>query len=528
MKPMPSRKTLVHAAMIFAVAMTFIDQTIVSIAIPKIQKELHLSSVGVQWVINAYLLALAAFFAFGGRLADTVGHAKMVVIGIVVFAVASVMCGLTPAGSAAEAWIITFRVVQGLGAAIMFPASLAIVVSAYEPRERGRALAIFFGVAGGLTSIGPILGGVLSQWTWRSIFWVNVPVAIIALVLTRMARPHTETRPGSFDFRGLFLVVSGVGLGVFGLQQSQVWGWRSAGVVGPIAAGVILLVVFAFVELRTPEPLIQVRMFTIRTFLVENVVLFWSMACFLPIFFFASVYAQAGLGYGPNKAGLFLLLFFGGFAPGVQVGGRVLDRIGAKQVVVAGCAVAIVGLALWAHQAISLRLGAQWYCVLLSGFGLGLMVGPANTDALNQVGRQSYGEATGITQTTRNLGGSVGLAALGTLFTTMIGSRVTADLLKQGAPRSQATKIGSTVSQSTFGGSADFAGHTSTQTLNIVHNAIAYGMRDVLYGMATAMAIAFLAALIGLRRGIHVEGQQVGGTQEAVPVQAEGAAQSAR
>jgi MFS family permease len=286
-----SRKTLVLAAMILAVAMTFIDQTIVSIAVPKIQRELHLSSVGVQWVVNAYLLSLASFFAFGGRLADTVGHAKMVVIGVIVFAFASIMCGLTPANSAAEAWIVTFRVIQGLGAAIMYPAALAIVVSAYEVRERGRALAIFFGVAGGLTAIGPILGGYLSQWTWRSIFWVNVPVAVFALILTARAKPSSETRPGTFDFRGLGLVVLGVGLSVFGLQQSQVWGWASAGTVGPIAAGVVLLVVFGFVELRTAQPLIQVPMFAIRTFLVENIVLFVSMACFLPIFFFASVYA---------------------------------------------------------------------------------------------------------------------------------------------------------------------------------------------------------------------------------------------
>ena len=194
-----SRKTLVLAAMIFAVAMTFIDQTIVAIAVPKIQAELHLSVNGVQWVINAYLLALASMFAFGGRLADTFGHRKMVVIGIVVFTLASVACGLTPGhGSAAEAWIVTFRAVQGIGGAIMYPAALAIVVAAFPVRERGRALAIFFGVSGGLTAIGPILGGYLSEWTWRAIFWVNVPVAIIALVLTAIARPQTQTRPGGW------------------------------------------------------------------------------------------------------------------------------------------------------------------------------------------------------------------------------------------------------------------------------------------------------------------------------------------
>ena len=260
-------RNIVLAAMIFAVAMTFIDQTIVSIAVPEIQRELHLTANGVQWVINAYLLSLAAFFAFGGRLADSVGHRKMVVIGILVFAGASTMCGLTPAGSAAEAWIVTFRVIQGIGGAIMYPAALAIVVSTFPVNERGRAMAVFFGVAGGLTAIGPILGGILSQWTWRSIFWVNVPVAVIALVLTAIARPVTPTRPARLDIWGLLLICSGVGLSVFGLQQSQIWGWGSAATLGCIVGGVILLVIFAFVELATRKPLIEVRVFAIRAFL---------------------------------------------------------------------------------------------------------------------------------------------------------------------------------------------------------------------------------------------------------------------
>src|SRR5271168_4564473 len=135
-------KNLVLTAMIFAVSMTFIDQTIVSIAVPKLQKELGLSSTGVQWAVNAYLLSLAALFAFGGRLADTVGHRKMVTLGVVVFAAASALCGLTPKGSLAEAWIVTFRVIQGAGGAIMFPAALAIVVQTFPLRERGRALAL--------------------------------------------------------------------------------------------------------------------------------------------------------------------------------------------------------------------------------------------------------------------------------------------------------------------------------------------------------------------------------------------------
>ena len=284
-------RPLILTAMIFAVAMTFIDQTIVSIAAPDIQGELGLTSTGVQWAINAYLLALAALFAFGGRLADTVGHRKMVTIGVVVFAAASGLCGLTPKGGAAEAWIVTFRALQGVGGAIMFPAALAIVVQTFALHERGKALALFFGIAGGLTAVGPILGGFLTQWTWRAIFWVNIPVAVIALVLIAISKPTTEHRPARVDYRGLVLIAAGVGLSIFGFQQSGTWGWSNPGTIACIAAGAVLLVVFALLESRTASPLIEVSIFRIQPFLVENLVLGVSMLVFVPVFFFASEYA---------------------------------------------------------------------------------------------------------------------------------------------------------------------------------------------------------------------------------------------
>src|SRR6516164_9491099 len=178
-------RSLVLTGMIFAVAMIFIDQTIVSIAARVIQQNLSLSASGMQWAINAYLLTLAALFAFGGRLADIAGHRRMVVLGVIIFAGASALCGATPAGAGAEAWLVAFRAVQGAGGAIMFPAAIAIVVVTFDLRSRGRALALFFGIAGALTAIGPIAGGYLiewsAQWGWRAIFWINIPVALIAL-----------------------------------------------------------------------------------------------------------------------------------------------------------------------------------------------------------------------------------------------------------------------------------------------------------------------------------------------------------
>src|SRR5271169_3515668 len=237
-------RSLILAAMIFAVAMTFIDQTIVSIAAPTIQHDLGLSSSGMQWAINAYLLALAALFAFGGRLGDIVGHRQMVVLGVIIFAGASVLCGLTPSGGAAEAWLVTFRAVQGAGGAIMFPAAIAIVVQTFDLGSRGRALALFFGIAGGLTAIGPIAGGYLIQWTWRAIFWINIPVALIALILIALSKPPNERHPAPIDYRGLALIVPGVALSVFGFQQSALWGWSNPVIWASIAVGVVLLIVF--------------------------------------------------------------------------------------------------------------------------------------------------------------------------------------------------------------------------------------------------------------------------------------------
>ena len=305
-----SSRNLVLAAMIFAVAMTFIDQTIVSIAVPQIQKELGLTATGVQWAVNAYLLSLAALFAFGGRLADTAGHTKMVVIGVIVFAGASAMCGLTPKGSVAEAWIVTFRAVQGAGGALMFPAALAIVVQTFDIRQRGKALAIFFGLAGGLTAVGPVLGGYLTEWTWRAIFWVNIPVALIALVLIAIARPVTDHRPAPVDYRGLVLIAAGVALSVFGFQQSAFWGWGDPLIWLSIIAGLGLLVTFYFVEYRTEEPLIQVRIFRVRAFMVENLVLGISMLTFIPLFFFSSEYAQIALGKTRATSRALPALFF--------------------------------------------------------------------------------------------------------------------------------------------------------------------------------------------------------------------------
>jgi EmrB/QacA subfamily drug resistance transporter len=490
-------RNLILAAMIFAVAMTFIDQTIVSIAAPNIQRELGLTNTGVQWVINAYLLSLAALFAFGGRLADTVGHRKMVVIGVVIFAGASALCGLTPKGDAAQAWIITFRAVQGAGGALMFPAALGIVVQTFPLHQRGRALALFFGIAGGLTAVGPVLGGYLTEWTWRAIFWVNIPVALIALVLIGISKPVTDYRWAPIDYRGLFLIVSGVALSILGFQQSASWGWSNPFTILCIVVGVALLVVFALVELQTPSPLMQVRIFRIRAFAVENLVLGIAMLVFVPVFFFSSEYAQIALGKSAQQAGLYLLYFFLGFVVMSQLGGRILDRRGAKRPVVVGCALAAVGFALWASKLTQLNFSNQVWPVILAGAGIGFMLTPASTDAVNRASRLSYGEATGITQTVRNYSASLGFAVLGTILVTQLRSRVTSSLIAQGTKPARAAVEAANIGQ------VQNSPNSSAPLPHFIRLDFAYASRTVFYVMAGIMAAAAVVAFIGLVPGVQ-------------------------
>jgi EmrB/QacA subfamily drug resistance transporter len=494
----------VLAAMIFAVGMTFIDMTIVSIAAPDLQGDLNLTDTGLQWVINGYLLALAASFALGGRLSDTLGHTRMVTIGVITFVVASAFCGFTPNSGIAEAWIIFFRVIQGVGAALMIPAALALVISSFSFNERGRALALFFGITGALTSVGPIAGGYLTEITWRAIFWINIPIAIIALVLIYISRHEDERTPAPIDYRGAVLITAGMALSVLGLQQASEWGWGDWKTISSIALGTVLIVVFVLHELKSKIPLMRVRIFTDRAFAAENVVLFLLMIVFIPLFFFCSTYSQISLGYSASSAGLYILTFFAGFATSAQIGGRILDKVGAWPAVVAGAAIATVGFYFWSQSLIDLDYSTQWYWIVISGAGMGMILGPANTDAINRAPKTSYGEATGITQTVRNYGSSLGLAVLGTILITENTNNVESALGKLGLPQGVADRIASDLSNSggrPTGAGTSGGGDRAKAILHSVEQAYAQSTETIFLIMTCVLAAIFVFSLFFLPRG---------------------------
>ncbi len=516
------KQTIALAAMLFAVAMVFIDQTIVSIAAPSIVEELGLSSSGLQRVVNAYLLALAAFFALGGRLADVLGHRRMVVAGTLVFVISSVLCGSVPSGDFAQSWLVIFRATQGVGAALVFPAAIAVVVGVVPVGKRGRVLALFFVLAGALTAIGPLLGGWLTSWTWRAVFWINVPVAVLALVLTALARIPDARRRERLDAPGAVLVATGMALNVFGIQQSATWGWSSPATWACLIGGLLVLGLFCWYELRTDEPLIKLRVFRDRAFTADALVLFFSMLAFIPVLFFASVYAQISLSSSPHQAALYVLYFFAGYGLSAQWGGRILDKHGARPTMKLGTALACAGFALWAWKLTDLSAHDQWPYVCLAGVGMGLVLSPASTDAVNRAIDASYGEVTGITQTVRNYAGAVGMAVFGTLLTHVTTSRVAETLAAKGLPESEVQGAAHSIAESVIGHPDDRTptdgGPTATlmrSSFQAIHVDFAEANQWVFYGMAIALGLACLCTL--LHPGTRVTGEATeaaGATQE--------------
>jgi hypothetical protein len=294
------------------------------------------------------------------------------------------------------------------------------------------------------------------------------------------------------DYLRALLAAAGMGLSVLGFEQAPQWGWDNPGTWLCIVGGLAVIVVFVVVEARTQSPLIKVWIFRDRAFVVDNAVLFLAMIAFVPVFFFASVYAQFSLGFDANDAGLYLVVFFGGFAPAAQIGGRMLDARGARLPVMAGSAVGSIGFALWAWKITDLSLGAQWPYIVIAGAGIGFLLGPASTDAVNRAIGASYGEVTGITQTVRNYASAFGVAVLGTVLSTVFAHRLVSSLVALGVPRAQAQGIAD--SAGAQGGSSG-GGTIPAAMLGAIRHDFAVATGWVLGGMAIALAVSFLVSL---------------------------------
>jgi EmrB/QacA subfamily drug resistance transporter len=396
--------------------MVVLDATIVNVALPSIQRGLHFSVSSLPWVVNAYTLVFGGFLLLGGRAADLLGRKRLFAAGIALFSLASLLNGLAPSPT----MLILGRGLQGLGAAMLSPAALSILTTTFtETAERTRALSVWSAIAAGGGAVGLLLGGVLTDLvSWQWIFFVNVPVGIAALVLTTRFVPESRVNLAhrTFDFLGAATVTGGLVVLVYGIVKSQAYGWGSAKTIGLLATGLVLLAAFIAIERRSAAPLMRLSIFRVRTLAVADVVLLLVASGLFGMFFFASLYVQEILGYSPLKAGLAFLPVTLGIAIGAGVAQQVIRRFGIRNVAVTGVLLAAAGLAVLTQLPVhGSYLGNLMSGLIPMSIGMGLVFVPITLLATGGVTGDDAGLASGLFNTSQQVGGSLGLAILSTL-----------------------------------------------------------------------------------------------------------------
>jgi EmrB/QacA subfamily drug resistance transporter len=413
-----------------ALSMLLLDQTVVSVALPTMQHDLGVSQTGIQWVVNAYLLVLAMLVALGGRLGDIIGNERTFRIGALIFLVASAATGLAQG----EIEVIAARGIQGAGAALMAPATGAIVMNAFPASERGKAMGIYSGISMIFLALGPLIGGLLTSGvSWRAVFFVNLPVGLVMLALAHVTLPRGKAAAGpggKLDWVGVPLLVACLGSLVLGLMQGQVWGWDSPPVLALLGAAVVLAPTFVWWERRVDEPLVHLPLFRNGNFATDSAVLAAVQFSLVGVSVFGAIWVQEVLGFSAITAGLSLLPLTLSLLVIAPLMGRVYDKIGPRVPVSAGVALMAIALA-W----MAATLDERSYAIIvpayvLLGCGLGMTISLSTTDAMGSAPPRQRGQASGLVQTTRQVGGTIGLAVLGAIVSAVLhtsgGDRLTA------------------------------------------------------------------------------------------------------
>ena len=395
-----------------------LDASIVNVALPSIGAALSFSQENLSWVVNAYVLTFGGFLLLGGRLADLLGRRRVFMFGLVLFALASLAGGFAES----EGMLIAARAVQGLGAAILSPAALSIVTTTFrDGAERNKALGVWGAVAGSGGAAGVLLGGVLTDglgWEW--VLWVNVPIGLAAAAIapTLVAESRSEASTRSFDVAGAFSVTAGLSVLVYALVDATDAGWGSTQTIGLLALAVVLLAAFVAIELRSDAPLVPFRIFRIRTLTGANVVGILIGASLFSMFFFISLYMQQVLGYSAIKAGLSYLPLALTIIASAGIASQLTTKIGFKPVLASGMLFIAAGL-VWFGQVsvggsyVSDILGPS----LLAAVGLGLAFVTSTIAAVSGVDAEEAGLASGLINTSQQVGGALGLAVLATVAT---------------------------------------------------------------------------------------------------------------
>jgi len=414
-----NRKWLTLAAVTFGLFMIMLDNTIVNVALPSIQRELGSTVSQLEWIVNGYALTFAVLILTGGKLADMVGRRRIFIVGLAVFTASSLACGL--AGS--EQVLIGARVVQGAGAALMNPATLSIIIATFPQRQRGMAIGIWAGVSASALAIGPLIGGVITEhigWSW--IFFINVPVGLLGIVVARLA--ITESRDTSheqrLDLPGLLKSALALFALTYGLIEANNYGWTSVRILSLFGVAAIAMAAFVALEMRQRLPMLDLSLFRNPTFVGANVTMMLVALAMFGVFFFVSLYTQNILGYSATQAGATFLpmtLLIVLIAP---VAGRLSDRIGSRWLMGGGMTLLAFSLLIFARLD---QTSTFWDILpggLVGGIGMGLTMTPTTAAGMGSVPVDKAGVGSAVLNSMRQVGGALGLAVMGAIVASQV------------------------------------------------------------------------------------------------------------
>jgi EmrB/QacA subfamily drug resistance transporter len=394
--------------------MAALDTLVVSTALSTIRLHLHASVEQLEWTVNAYNLSFAVLLITAAALGDRFGRRNLYATGLGLFAAASAACALAPD----VGWLIAARTVQGAGAALIVPLGLALLSEAFPAERRGAAIGIFSAITGLAVASGPLVGGAIVQGiSWEWIFWVNVPIGLLAipLVLSRMRESHGRQTP--LDIRGLALVTLGALGVVWGLVRGNQAGWGSVEVLAALLGGVVLMAAFIRWELRAREPMLPMHFFRSRAFSAGNGAIFFTFASLFGTVFFYAQMLQTGLGYGPLGAGLRLLPYTATFMTVAPIAGALADRIGERPLLVGGLALQSIGMAWLALIAKpDLAYSHMLAPFIIAGVGVSMAIPAAQNSVVGSVASEALGKAAGVNSMMRELGGVFGIAVVVAVF----------------------------------------------------------------------------------------------------------------
>ena len=419
------RRWIALAVLVAAQFMVVLDVAIVNVALPSIQTDLHFSEQSLQWVITAYAIMFGGFLLLGGRMADLLGRRRLFIAGVALFTVSSLLAGF----AWSEASLITFRATQGLGGALLAPAALSILMTTFaEGRERNIALGVWGAVSGSGAAAGVLLGGFLtSSLAWSWIFFINVPVGVALVVVSPLLLRESRAELGHrhFDFAGAFTVTSGLMLLVYAMTRATEVGWGSAETIGLLAGSTALILSFVAIELRSKAPLLPMRIFRLRTLTGANVTSFLVGTALFSQFFLGTLYMQQVLHYSALKTGVAYLPLTLTIIVLAGVAQSLVTRVGVRRVLPVGLALAAGALVLLAQ----LPADGQYFwdvfpAFVISAIGLAFTFIPLTIAALMGVQESDAGVASGLLNTTQQIGGAIGLAAVSTIATTFTGHYV--------------------------------------------------------------------------------------------------------